>query len=68
MLCVYGLQAFTFVIPSAGVGFLALPGIGNVAKVAGVISVQCSLGSLILGVYYARQHQRDFAKNAVRAI
>jgi hypothetical protein len=61
-------QRLTCVTPSVSIGFLNLP-TGNTAKVAGAIAAQCSLGSLILGVHYARQHHRDLtAKNEVRTI
>jgi len=54
-------------IPSATVGFLAIPGIPQAAQVAATIATFASLGSIIVGVFSIWRHQANTSTaNSVR--
>jgi hypothetical protein len=56
-------------IPSATVGFLAIPGIPEGAQVTATIATFASLGSIIIGVFSIWRHQAKMSTaDSVRCI
>jgi hypothetical protein len=51
---------------SGSVAFLAVPGIDNSTRIATLLSVVMTLGSIIIGIYALWRHQSGVEYNASR--